>query len=68
MGIPRDVRPHLDHKIPVCTGGTSQIENLHFTHPMANHAKNSSSVEEFRQWLLEAAQALEKKIELESFL
>ena len=66
--IPPEVRPHVDHIVPVSKGGGSLVGNLHFVHPMANHAKNSHSVEEFRTWLLEAAEALRKKIELERLL
>ena len=58
MVIPPGVRPHLDHIVPVSAGGSSTIDNLHWVHPMANHAKNSHSVGEFREWLLAAADAL----------
>lgn len=66
--IPPGVRPHVDHIVPVSKGGGSLVGNLHFVHPMANHAKNSHSVEEFRAWLLDAAEALKKKIELEKLI
>ena len=64
--LPEGVRPHLDHIVPVSAGGASTIDNLHFTHPMANHAKNGSTIEEFRTWLLAAADALRNKPALES--
>ena len=62
------VRPHIEHKVPVSRGGGSAIGNLQFAHPMANHAKGTASVEEFRAWLLAAADALRQKIELEKLL
>lgn len=64
--IPEGLRPHVDHIVPVSVGGASTIDNLHFTHPMANHAKNGSSVEEFRAWLLAAADGLRRKTQLEA--
>lgn len=65
-GVPiGDERPHLDHIVPVAEGGTSTIDNLHFTHPLANMAKNSHSVEYFRTWLLAAAESLKAKMALE---
>lgn len=66
--IPAGVRPHLDHIVPVALGGSSSVDNLHFTHPTANHAKNSHSVAEFREWLLAAADALRQKMMLEELL
>lgn len=66
--IPPGVRPHIDHKVPVSRGGSSLPDNLHFVHPMANHAKNSHSEQEFREWLLAAADALRQKIALEALL
>lgn len=61
-------RPHIDHIVPVARGGSSSVDNLHFVHPMANHAKNSHSVAEFREWLLAAADALRQKMMLEELL
>lgn len=52
------VQPHLDHKVPASKDGASTIDNLQWVHPMANHAKGSHSVEEFRAWVLAAADSL----------
>lgn len=49
--IPANVRPHLDHIVPLCAGGSCTVDNLHWTHPMANRAKNDSTVAEFHAWL-----------------
>lgn len=66
--IPDGIRPHLDHIVPVAAGGASTVDNLHFVHPMANHAKNAHSLEDFRAWLLAAADALRNKLALEALL
>ena len=67
-GLPIEGTPHLDHKIPVSIGGRNGIDNLHWVSDIANHAKNSRSVGEFRAWLLAAADSLRKKIAIEELL
>lgn len=64
-GLPIPGVPHLDHIVPVSEGGASTIDNLHWTHPIANMAKNSYSVDQFRTWLLAAAESLKAKMALE---
>jgi 5-methylcytosine-specific restriction endonuclease McrA len=59
---------HLDHRIARVRGGAHTIDNLQWVHPMANYAKNTSTIEEFRVWLLAAADSLRQKMELESVL
>ena len=59
---------HLDHKVPKSKGGSDGLENKHWVHPAANYAKGNMSIEEFRTWLLAAADALRNKIKLESLL
>lgn len=66
--IPSDVVPHLDHIVAKSKGGATVKSNLQWVHPMANHAKNSHTVEEFREWLLAAAEALKQKMQLEELL
>lgn len=66
-GLPVE-RPHLDHIVPAAAGGAHTIDNLQWVHPTANHAKNGSTVEEFRAWLLAAADALRQKMRLEALL
>ncbi len=61
-------KPQLDHRVPVAAGGPHTIDNLQWVHPMANHAKGSRSVAEFREWLLAAADALRQKMMLEELL
>lgn len=60
--------PQLDHIVPVSKGGAHTVDNLQWTEKMANNAKNSHSVEEFRTWLLAAAEALKQKMQLEELL
>lgn len=48
--IPPGVRPCLDHIVPVAKGGTHTIENIRWTHPMANKAKGAYSDDEFAAW------------------
>lgn len=60
--------PHLDHRVPVAQGGTHTIDNLHWTHPAANMAKLDSTVDEFRAWLLAAADSLRAKMQFEALL
>lgn len=67
-GLPFQGVPHLDHKVPVSAGGGHTIDNLHWTSPMANHAKNDKTVAEFEQWLLAAADSLRAKKQLEALL
>lgn len=66
--IPEGVIPHLDHIVAKSKGGPMVKSNLQWVHPMANHAKNSHTVEEFRTWLLAAAEALKQKMQLEELL
>jgi CRISPR/Cas system Type II protein with McrA/HNH and RuvC-like nuclease domain len=42
---------HLDHIVPTSKGGSQTIENLRWTHPMANAAKGTRSDQEFWAWL-----------------
>lgn len=42
---------HLDHIIPRSKGGGHTVDNLRWTHPMANSAKGDRSDEEFYAWL-----------------
>jgi hypothetical protein len=56
---------HLDHRVPRSQGGMHTKENLQWVHPMANYAKNSNTAEEFRRWLLAAADALRERMAYE---
>lgn len=67
-GIVIDGVPHLDHRVPVAQGGAHTIDNLHWTHPAANMAKLDSTVDEFRAWLLAAADSLRAKMQFEALL
>lgn len=64
-GLAIDGVPHLDHRVPAALGGAHTISNLQWVHPMANSAKNKFSEQEFRTWLLAAADALRRKMKLE---
>jgi 5-methylcytosine-specific restriction endonuclease McrA len=52
-------RPHLDHIVPVFSGGAHTIDNLQWTCGAANAAKNSDSVADFHKWVLDAAQSIQ---------
>lgn len=60
--------PHLDHILPVSAGGTHEIDNLQWVHPMANWAKNKYPVEKFEDWLLAAADALRARRQLKELI
>jgi 5-methylcytosine-specific restriction endonuclease McrA len=58
-GVPLEgVVPHLDHIVPRAKGGSNAPDNQQWTHPAANRAKGEMTDEEFRTWLLAAADAL----------
>lgn len=37
----------LDHKLPVCAGGSNDIDNLQVIHPVVNYAKARMTNDEF---------------------
>lgn len=68
-GLPLDGVPvHVDHIIPITRGGTDDESNLQLVVRPANMAKGNGTDEEFRTWLLAAADALRQKIKLEALL
>jgi hypothetical protein len=64
-GLPIVGRAHLDHIEARSGGGNNLIANLQWTDGMANQAKATNTVAEFRSWLLQAAEALKAKIAAE---
>ena len=45
----------LDHKIPVCRGGTNDLSNLQWIHKSINRAKGTMTNEEFIEACLKVA-------------
>lgn len=45
----------LDHKTPVCRGGTNDLSNLQWIHKSINRAKNTMTNEEFIEVCLRVA-------------
>jgi CRISPR/Cas system Type II protein with McrA/HNH and RuvC-like nuclease domain len=59
---------HVDHILPVSRGGSDEDSNLQLVVRQANMAKGNDTVEEFRAWLLAAADSLRAKLGLEALL
>ncbi len=52
LGVPLDAATaHLDHIVPVASGGAHTIENLQWVMGSLNRAKSAMSDTEFRTWL-----------------